>query len=299
VTKTPAPLLGFNNNVRHRGRVFHIQTEDSGVKSPRIVTHLFADGGRIVKTTRTDYAEHVGQKDMAPVVRKLMKEQHKAMFISLRAGELDQLLEQVCGPLPADSPSVPPPEKAVVDAPSPSKVHASPGPIPHHTPTIGSMSAIGAQSADPVAGSGLTLSNPALRRVVPPAQPVPVAVEQSAEIAVAVLTPTGTDAPSSATARAPGGEPRKPTPPPLPPRPRQPSNPAIAPVGGTAVAATATAGPGAAPASSKGRYAAPRPTAIFNQNQPDKQTLFGESVISEQSLDEVILSYLAEDLEAK
>jgi hypothetical protein len=297
VTKTPAPLLGFNNNVRHRGRVFHIQTEDSGVKSPRIVTHLFADGGRIVKTTRTDYAEHVGQKDMAPVVRKLMKEQHKAMFISLRAGELDQLLEQVCGPLP-DSPSVPPPEKAAIEAPSPSKVHASPGPIPHPTSTIGSITAVGAQSADPAAASGLTLSNPALRRVVPPAQPVPAAVEQSAEIAVGVLTPTGTDAPSAATALAPGGEPRKPTPPPLPPRPRQPSNPAITPVAGGPVAATAGAG-GAAPASSKGRYAAPRPTAIFNQNQPDKQSLFGESVISEQSLDEVILSYLAEDLEAK
>jgi hypothetical protein len=296
VTKTPAPLLGFNNNVRHRGRVFHIQTEDSGVKSPRIVTHLFADGGRIVKTTRIDYAEHVGQKDMAPVVRKLMKEQHKAMFISLRAGELDQLLEQVCGPLPTDSASIPAADKAVAEAPSPSKVLASPGPIPNHTPAIGSMTAIGAQSADSAAASALSLSNPALRRVVPPAQPLPAAVEQSEEIAVAVLTPTGTDAPSAATARAPGGEPRKPTPPPLPPRPRQPSNPAITPVAGTAVPAAA---PGAAPASSKGRYAAPRPTAIFNQNQPDKQTLFGESVISEQSLDEVILSYLAEDLEAK
>ena len=49
--RTPPPLLGFNNNVRHRGRVFHIQTEDSGIRHARIVTHLFADGGRIVRTT--------------------------------------------------------------------------------------------------------------------------------------------------------------------------------------------------------------------------------------------------------
>ena len=48
-----------------------------------------------------------------------------------------------------------------------------------------------------------------------------------------------------------------------------------------------------------GRYAASRPTTIFtNQGVPEKQSIFGESVISEQSLDEVILSYLAEDLEA-
>ena len=97
----PPPLLGFNNNVRHRGRIFHIQTEDSGVKFPRIVTHLFADGGRIVKTTRTDYSEHVEKPDMAVVVRGMMKEQHKAMFAALRAGDMDSLLENVCGPLDA------------------------------------------------------------------------------------------------------------------------------------------------------------------------------------------------------
>lgn len=88
----PPPLLGYNNNVRHRGRIFHIQTEDSGVNSPRIMTHLFADGGRIVKSTRTDYSEHLEQEDMAVVVKNMMKEQHKAMFVALRSGELDDLI---------------------------------------------------------------------------------------------------------------------------------------------------------------------------------------------------------------
>lgn len=88
----PPPLLGYNNNVRHRGRIFHIQTEDSGVGHPRIMTHLFADGGRIVKSTRTDYSEHLGRDDLAETVRNLMKEQHKAMFLALRGGELDVLI---------------------------------------------------------------------------------------------------------------------------------------------------------------------------------------------------------------
>jgi hypothetical protein len=88
----PPPLLGYNNNVRHRGRVFHIQTEDSGVGHPRIMTHLFADGGRIVKSIRTDYSEHLGRSDLAETVRGLMKEQHKAMFVALRGGELDALI---------------------------------------------------------------------------------------------------------------------------------------------------------------------------------------------------------------
>jgi hypothetical protein len=44
------------------------------------------------------------------------------------------------------------------------------------------------------------------------------------------------------------------------------------------------------------RYAAARPAAIFSPNQ-EQRSLFGGASISEQSLDEVILSYLAEDLE--
>jgi hypothetical protein len=87
-----SPQLGFNNNVRHKGHVFHIQTEDSGVKHPHVITHLFADGGRILKSTKTSYAEFLGEDDLAKKVRGLMQEQHKAMFIALRAGKFDHML---------------------------------------------------------------------------------------------------------------------------------------------------------------------------------------------------------------
>jgi hypothetical protein len=93
VAKAQSPLLGFNNNVRHRGRVFHIQTEDSGIKYPHVITHLFADGGRILNSTKTSYAEHVGSENLTETVRAMMKEQHRAMFIALREGRFDRLVE--------------------------------------------------------------------------------------------------------------------------------------------------------------------------------------------------------------
>lgn len=95
MTRIPPPLLGYNNNVRYLGRTFHIQTEDSGTKYARIMTHLFVDGGRIVKSTRTEYGSVVGQPGMAETVRRMMKDQHKNMFLSLRAGEFDDLIERV------------------------------------------------------------------------------------------------------------------------------------------------------------------------------------------------------------
>jgi hypothetical protein len=80
----PSPLLGYNTNVRHKGKLYHIQTEDSGVNHPHIITHLFADGGRIVASKKTEYGQHLGSANLQTIVKKLMQEQHKAMFIALR-----------------------------------------------------------------------------------------------------------------------------------------------------------------------------------------------------------------------
>jgi hypothetical protein len=70
------------------------------------MTHLFADGGRIVKSTRTDYSEHLECKEMVAIVKNMMKEQHKAMFVALRSGELDDLIgfEEAAPPASVVSP---------------------------------------------------------------------------------------------------------------------------------------------------------------------------------------------------
>ncbi|HEX7478212.1 MAG TPA: hypothetical protein VF331_10425 [Polyangiales bacterium] len=80
----PSPLVGYNTNVRHKGKLYHIQTEDSGINHPHVITHLFADGGRIIASRKTGYAEHLAAKDLHAIVKHLMQEQHKAVFIELR-----------------------------------------------------------------------------------------------------------------------------------------------------------------------------------------------------------------------
>jgi hypothetical protein len=103
VDRLPPPLLGFNNNVQHNGRVFHIQTEDSGIKYCRVVTHLFADGGRILQTCRTDYTQQVGRPDLIELIRQLMKDQHRIMFSALRKGEFDEVIRNTFkGPTQAE-----------------------------------------------------------------------------------------------------------------------------------------------------------------------------------------------------
>lgn len=92
------PAIGFNSNVRYRGRVFHIQTEDSGVQRPHIITHLFADGGRILKTSKRSYAELVAAPDVQQQVRALMQVQHQEMVAGLETGAFDAVIDGATAP---------------------------------------------------------------------------------------------------------------------------------------------------------------------------------------------------------
>lgn len=84
--------VGFNNNVKYNGLVFHIQTEDSGLDRPHIITHLFADGGRIIKSHKRSYLSERDRPDIAKYVRALMKGQHMEMAIMLREGRFDEVI---------------------------------------------------------------------------------------------------------------------------------------------------------------------------------------------------------------
>ncbi|HMJ13437.1 MAG TPA: FHA domain-containing protein [Polyangiaceae bacterium] len=85
--------MGFNNNIKFNDRLFHVQTEDSGLDQPHIMTHLFADGGRVIKSHKRDYTEHVNRPDVADYVRSLMKAQHLEMVVALREGRFDGVIE--------------------------------------------------------------------------------------------------------------------------------------------------------------------------------------------------------------
>jgi FHA domain-containing protein len=84
--------MGFNNNIKFQEQVFHVQTEDSGLDQPHIITHLFADGGRVIKSHKRSYADSVSRPDVAEYVRALMKSQHLEMVLLLREGRFDNVI---------------------------------------------------------------------------------------------------------------------------------------------------------------------------------------------------------------
>jgi hypothetical protein len=248
---THSPLLGFNNNVKHRGRLFHIQTEDSGIRHPHVITHLFMDGGRILKTVKTSYAEHVGSDRLAQLVRELMKEQHKTMFIALRDGKFDHVLESAPPPSGVGAVSAAPQSSASLGPPG--RISTSTNPVAQRpgSPVSAPMKTAG-PARDP--SGTATGVRPAQRREAPelfggrPAEAAAVNVVGEERQA------SGAETTSSEPKEQPGS----------------------------------------------GRYVAPRPAAIFasGRNPEAGGSIFGDDLISEKSLDEVILSYLSDDLDS-
>lgn len=248
MAKGQSPLLGYNTNVRHRGRIFHIQTEDSGVQHPHVITHLFADGGRIIKSTKTSYADLLELPDWQERVKKIMQEQHKAMFIALRDGQYDALIDPSWATEPKNAPAT------------------APAPAPTQRMSTSSMSAqrpSSVGSATSATSEGATAATAAVRSSV---------TGSTHSSGPAAVGSTGVSAEASNTATTTTAD----------------------------RVETGVTAPSSLQASRSGRYASVRSPEVFGsfKNKPQGPTsIFGDALISEKSLDEVILAYLAEELD--
>ncbi len=221
-----SPLLGYNTNVRHHGKVYHIQTEDSGATHGHIFTHLFADGGRIIASKKTTYKEHVGTERYPDIVKKLMRESHKTMFIALRDGLFDE--DEAAGARAIAAMQI-----KIDDEGNGAGAAVAGGTPPDGVPPSGAVSSPG-------------IDIDALERAA-------AAKLASAEVQRRPSAPARHDTPAT-------------------PGRYGPTRPAIP------VTTTRSSKPAARP-------------------DPSSESIFGGDLLSEKSLDEVILSYLAEDVD--
>jgi hypothetical protein len=336
-----SPVLGYNHNLRYGGRVFHVQTEDSGQGYARLYTHLFFEG-TILSSKKQEYEPEAAED----AVRASMQQLHKAMIKELTRGEHDvriaaffsargepAMLEPRAAPAVAPAPvAVPvavdaaavvtPPAPAVpvavdvaavVTPPAPvaplpvaAPVHKTPGPKPMVTPKP-----IVTVQPTALKRSPVVVSNPAdgvvVRRNVvidvgagrpqvqgpaAAATPPPMAVRPRAGGQISTRDGAGFIAGNRARAVPADQQPHQPlasareirmpweTPSPRRVAPPVPSAPATP--GPTAAAATAQA------VNTTGKIRMP-----WDPPGATAETPF----VSDKSLDEVILEYLADDQE--
>ena len=114
-------ITGANTNVRYRGILFHVQTEDSGRANPHIISHVY-HGGTILGTHKTDYSDRLEAEDLTSVVRGLIDQQHAAMLQKLNSGGFDAVIVQRLGKSALDA------DTAAGHSPAVSKPDTQPDP---------------------------------------------------------------------------------------------------------------------------------------------------------------------------
>jgi hypothetical protein len=298
-----SPILGYNHNFRHRGLVFHVQTEDSGIENPHIFTHLF-NGGVILASRKLTYDSGSAEE----VVKALMQAQHKAMLKDLRRGSFDDKIDAYFGDDPALEPQT--------------------SPEPHDT-----LTEMSPPDIEELALEDIEIIGPSPHDTLREPPPVAVPSSESVPVVIHAQAPSSAPDPPGAVPRRPGAyaqhrtgahaavpeksEPTKPrtgtvekvrTPTPSQKLPPQAYEIAADIEASTApppnvVVSRPSVIVGAPPKVVGNKQPAAKPAATPATTAPPpsrrardgSSSLFGKDLISEKSLDEVILAYLSED----
>jgi hypothetical protein len=81
-------VTGFNTDVQHKGKTFHVQTEDKGQQNPIIETLIYV-GGEILAARRTSYADLLGKTVDEMEIAERIESQHNRMILDIREGKYD------------------------------------------------------------------------------------------------------------------------------------------------------------------------------------------------------------------
>jgi hypothetical protein len=82
-------ITGYNTDVRHGSRVFHVQTEDKGLSNPKIESLIYV-GGEILDSYRGAYDDLLAEPPVPDnAIQFRMEEQHKAVIRDIKNGKYD------------------------------------------------------------------------------------------------------------------------------------------------------------------------------------------------------------------
>jgi len=93
-------LIGFNNDVEFNGRMYHIQTEDNGIKNASITSTVFIQG-QSLERKGVSYADllddHPEGDGRTKAIRKRMVDLHREFYKKLFDGAFEEQTQRILG----------------------------------------------------------------------------------------------------------------------------------------------------------------------------------------------------------
>jgi hypothetical protein len=115
-------ITGFNTDIKHNEKVYHIQTEDKGLQNPYIESLVYV-GGEILASKKTSYAEQLKTGVDEKWIGNLMEQQHRTMIAAIKRGRFDGPADPTRSAAPRPGPTL---SAEPVPAPTPAATATPP-----------------------------------------------------------------------------------------------------------------------------------------------------------------------------
>ncbi|MCD6192279.1 MAG: hypothetical protein DRI99_04050 [Candidatus Aminicenantes bacterium] len=83
-------MTGFNTEILHKNKIYHVQTQDKGPPYNYIETIIYRSG-RVLTTRRTPYNALLTQGDREALIARLVQEQHEQICQQVKQGRFEHL----------------------------------------------------------------------------------------------------------------------------------------------------------------------------------------------------------------
>jgi hypothetical protein len=125
-------ITGFNTDIKHNEKVYHIQTEDKGLQNPYIESLVYV-GGEILASKKTSYAEQLKTGVDERWIGSLMEQQHRTMIAAIKRGRFDGPADSTKNAMPRPGSTLAQQSEAPPAAPAPAPASGATPPLDDRT----------------------------------------------------------------------------------------------------------------------------------------------------------------------
>ncbi len=122
-------ITGYNTDVEYAGVVYHVQTEDKGLRTPLILSLVYV-GGEILAAKRAPYDDLIAGGFDEKILVQRLERQHKLICAAVHAGRIEDL-KRMSSRDASGNPAAPAPMQESVPVAQP---EPEPAPAPPETP---------------------------------------------------------------------------------------------------------------------------------------------------------------------
>ena len=83
-------MSGYNTEVKHKEKLFHVQTQDKGRGANYIESTIYRSG-RVLTSKKNFYTSFLYSKNLGEKIQQLIKEQHNTVIQEIKEGKFDHL----------------------------------------------------------------------------------------------------------------------------------------------------------------------------------------------------------------